>query len=176
MPQQSVWYTDVLVSGTLTATRFRSPDGAIDDDAIAAGAAGNFVAATKLEHQFGVSVEFAGTTSAVNAGTRMMHIVRGATGEIVGLEGAMITAPTTAAHSFSFDLRKVTAASTGATVLSAVVTFASTDAVRTPKAATISSADLVDGDQLHLVVTTTGSTAAAAMGFLATLMLREDPS
>jgi hypothetical protein len=176
MPNQSVVYSDVQVSGTLTCTRFSCPTGAIGNDAVAAGVAGNYVAASKLEHQFGESVEYAGFASAVNAGQKMLHIVRGLTGEVVGIEGMFITAPSATTASFSMDLRKVTAASTGASILSAVVTFVSTDVVRTPKAGTISSADLADGDMLNLVITTTGSTANAALGFIATLTLREDPT
>jgi hypothetical protein len=176
MPQQSVWYTDVLVSGTLTCTRFRSPDGAIDDDAIAAGAAGNYVAASKLEHQFASDIQLADTTTLVSALTRMMHIVRGATGEVVGFEAAVMTVPSATTASHSIDLRKVTAASTGVSLLSAVLTQVSTDVARTPAAATISSADLADGDQLHVIVTTTGDSTSQARGLLLTLTMREDPS
>lgn len=176
MAGQSIVYSDLYVSGTLAAARMAIPSSTITNTMIAAGAAGTYVAASKLEHQFCVNLEYAATTGTINAGTKMMHAVRGATGEIVALEAVFMTVAGATTQSVALDLRKVTAASTGASVLSAVLTLASTDVVRTPYTASLSSVDLVDGDQLHLVVTTTGSTATAMTGLLVTLSLREDPA
>lgn len=175
MAGQSVVYSDLYVSGTLAAARMAIPSSTVTNTMVAAGAAGSYIAASKLEHQFCLGLEYAAPTGVINAGTKMMHIVRGATGEIVALEAAFMTVAGATTQSVALDLRKVTAASTGATVLSAVLTLASTDVVRTPYTASLSSVDTVDGDQLHLVVTTTGSTVSAMIGLLVSLTLREDP-
>ena len=176
MAGQSIVYSDLYVSGTLAAARMAIPTSTITNTMVAAGSAANYIAASKLEHQFCLGLEYAAATGTINAGTKMMHVVRGATGEIVSLEAVFMTVAAATTQSVALDLRKVTAASTGATVLSTVLTLASTDVVRTPYTASLSSVDLVDGDQLHLVVTTTGSTANAMIGLLVTLSLREDPA
>ena len=148
------------------------PSGTVTNAMMNAAGAGLYVAATKLEHQFAV---FHAVKATANVATETMpvHIVQGGTGEIVAFEVFPITAPT-GSDSYTVDLHKSTGAGAFATVLSAVVTMNSSDTDRTLNAATISAADLVDGDCLEVVIAIGSNTTGK--GVVCTVTLREDPS
>lgn len=133
--------------------------------------------ATKVVHQFGVPLEVFGPTTTISGITKLLHIVRGATGVVVGLEGCHFVAATGADRTVTVDLQKSTGGGAFATILSTPLTWnTNSTAVRTAQAATISSANLVDGDILQAVITVAGSAGAQAQGLLLTLQLREDPT
>jgi len=169
-----VMKNDRTYSGTVSYTgTINVPAGTIDNADVNAGAA---IAATKLEHQFPISKGLVAPGVAVTAMTKLLHIVAGATGEIVSIEAAVTTIATGADRSLSVDLQKSTAGGAFATVLSATADIDDEDTVRTAYAGTVSSASLVDGDILELIVTVAGSAANQAEGLIVTVQLREDPA
>lgn len=146
------------------------PAGTIRNADVSASAA---IAATKLEHQFGVSSELFGPAVTVAALTQLLHIVRGATGTVVGFEAVISVIASDVSRTITVDLQKSTAGGAFATICSATVDFTTSTPVRVPVAATFSSTSLVDGDILQAVVTVAGGSGTQATGLHCTLMLRE---
>lgn len=166
---------NVYVAGSLSANTFSPPASSITNTAIAAGATGSYIAATKVQHQQSINVELFGPTTTVAAVTQWLYLVRGATGTIVSIEAAIAVVATGADRTITVDLHKSTGAGAFATVLSATIGFTNASAVRTMVAGTISSASLVDGDILEVIVTVAGSAGAQATGLTVCLNVREDP-
>lgn len=155
-----------FVRGSLGATTFNLSAGCVTDAAVAASAG---IQATKLEHQFPLRYQTA-AGSAVATATHPIHIVRGATGEIVSLDVSCTTAPTSS-DTVAVDLQKSTGGGAFATVLSAAVTLSSSSTSRVVYSGTVNTAGLVDGDILQVVVTVSGTTG---QGLVAVVFLRED--
>lgn len=165
---------DYTYSGTVSVTgTLNMPSGTVEDADVNAGAA---IAATKLEHQFAISNELFEEATTITAVNRWIHMVRGATGEIVGIEAAVATNPTGADRTVDVELHKSTGAGAFASVLSSPCNIVDGTADRTAVLGTISSADLVAGDILRLVVTVAGGAGNQALGLLVTVTLREDPA
>ncbi len=162
---------DLHINGALSSKTFNAPDVSIANAAISATAA---IAATKVESSFGVTAELAESSTNVAAVTKLVHIVRGVTGEIVGFEVAIMAAMTTD-RTLTVDLQKSTAGGAFATVLSSAISLTDATVVRTATAGTINSADLVDGDILEMIVALGGSSGTFAQGLVGTVILREDP-
>jgi hypothetical protein len=151
---------DVHVSGTLSSGDLSPPAGSIDNTAIQAGAAGNYVAATKLEHQFALPyTQDAGTP--VAAATKDIHIVEGATGEVAWVKAAITgTIATGADRTVTVDLQKSTGAGAFATVLTTTIVLDNASVLRTAEEAVVKvdgSEDLVTGDILRVVITVAGA-------------------
>lgn len=146
------------------------PSGSITKALVATNAG---IEASKIVRHQSIDVELFGPTTSVAALTKWLHMVRGATGTIVGFEAAQAVDTTGADRTISVDLQKSTGAGAFATVLSAPIAFADGTAIRTPQAATISSASLVDGDILEVIVTVAGAAGAAATGLTVTLTIEE---
>ena len=146
------------------------PAGTIRNADVSASAA---IAATKLEHQFPVSVMLFGPAVSVAALTQTIYTVRGATGTIVGFEAWISVVADDASRTIDVDLQKSTAGGAFATVCSASSDFTNASTVRVPVAATLSSSSLVDGDLLQIVVSVAGGSGNQATGLHATVMLRE---
>lgn len=84
------------------------------------------------------------------------------------------TAPT-GDRSFTVDLQKSTGGGAFATILSAVITRNSSDTDRTTESATISSAALIAGDVLRVVVAyTAGTTGTLPLGVTAQIMVEQN--
>lgn len=149
------------------------PDGVVDDAAIHASAA---IAATKLEHQHVLSRQLADDTTAIAAGDELLYIVRGAAGEVVSIEAAIVTAATGADRTVTVDLQKSTAGGAFSTVLTTTVNITNATTVLVPVAGVVnaSTGALVDGDILKLVWTVAGSAGNQAKGLVCTINLRED--
>ena len=163
---------DVHVNGTLTAARFNPPVNSVGASAIQAAAG---IEATKLEHQFPISVElFAEGTNIAALASRVVHVVKGASGEVVAVEGVIFGAAT-GDRTATVDLQKSTGAGAFASILTTTVDIDATTLVRTSVAGVVASPDLLDGDILRLVVTIGGSTGTQPQGLLLTVTLREDP-
>lgn len=159
------------VTETLSAAAVRFPAGSFDDDDIAASAN---IAASKLDRHQSIDTElFSEEATVVATSSKFLHIVRGSTGTIVGFEAVVHTLASGSTQNCYIDLQKATASTTYVSILSAPIGFASTDSVRSPKAGTISSAGLSDGDLLRTVVTVTGSTANFYRGLGTTLIYSE---
>lgn len=150
------------------------PAGSVNDDHVSSDA-NKRIQATKLIHQSRPTVELAAPGSNIAAVTKLHHIVRGATGTIVGFEVA-ITGAAGGDRTATVDLQKSTSGGAFATVLTAPITINSTTTIRTAVAATIASASLVDGDILQIVVALGGSSGTQPQGLVATTNLREDPA
>lgn len=84
------------------------------------------------------------------------------------------TAPTGGDKAFTVDLQKSTGGGAFATILSAVITRNSSDTDRTTETATISSAALIAGDVLRVVVTASGSTGTQGSGVTAQIMVEQN--
>lgn len=170
---QDLIYNDLHVFGTLSAKTVVLPAGVVSNTAVSAAAA---IAATKLEHQFGLRYNQAPGTAVV-ADTQDLHIVHGVTGEVVSVEAALTGAIATGAdRTVDVDLQKSTGAGAFATILMATVQFTNASVLRTVSAATISSTALVDGDILRMVVTVAGAAGVQAQGLIVTVQIREDPT
>jgi hypothetical protein len=133
----------------------------------------NTLASTKmLSNRRTVDVELFGPTTSLAALTKLLHIVRGASGTLVSVEVA-VTVAAGGDRAATVDLQKSTGAGAFATVLSAPIAVTNGLAVRTATAGTISSASLTDGDILQAVVAVSGTTGAYHQGLILTLTYDE---
>lgn len=167
-------FTDnVHMAGTTTIVDLDANASIANADVSASAA----IAATKLEHQFAVTEELAESSTNVAAVTRLCHVVRGATGEIVDVDAAIMAAMTTD-RSITVDLQKSTGGGAFATVFTTAIALDDTTVVRTATGGTLDATktDLVAGDILELIVTLGGSSGTLAQGLVATVTLREDPA
>lgn len=177
MPALGVLPIDLEIQGTLSVlTDVDFPDGSLNTDMFSA-ATSERLAATKSIARKSLSVELFGPTTTVAALTKGVHIVRGATGTLVGLQATVHgTIATGADRSLTIDLQKSTGAGAFATVLTGVLTIDDEDVVRTVYSATISSTGLVVGDILELIVAVAGASGNQALGLLVTLTFDEAPT
>lgn len=150
---RSILANDVHVQGNLSATTMAIPAGTIVDDDVNAAAE---IAATKMEHEHVRGMKQRGT---IAAETEVVHIVN-ATGTLQVFK-ASLEAACTSSDTVSVDLHKSTGGGSYATVLSAPIGFSSSDAARSVKTGTISSAGVIAGDQLKVVVTITSNSSGA---------------
>lgn len=152
------------------------PAGNIKDADISAAAN---IAASKCESRDRIVVSQAGNVATV---TTYVYVVKSAAtiGAVVDDFRAAITETImTGDRTVTFDLQKSTGAGAFATVLTAVISFANGDAVRTPKAATLAAGalNLVAGDILKVIVTyAAGTTGTVPQGAVAQLNIRELPA
>jgi hypothetical protein len=168
-------YGDQYIVGKLSADSMGIPKGAVDDNAIAAGALGAYVNPTKLRHRNWHNTELFGEGITVAALNKWIHTVQSATGELVGLSAVIAVQATGADRTVHVDLQKSTAGGAFATVLSSTIGFTNTSVIRIPVDAVIGTVALVAGDILRLVVTVAGAAGAQAQGLLVTLVWDEDP-
>lgn len=161
---------DAVHVDTLTARVFNPPSGCIDNDAIEAGA--NISPSKQERHQCADSELFA-TTNLVSAVSQVLHTVRGTSGTLIGFEMVHYSTAITTAAFLAVDLQKATVATTWTSVLSSAVTIASSDAPYTPRAATISSAGITDGDIFRVSVLTSGTSTDMPRGLTCHLTYTE---
>lgn len=161
---------DHYVNGNLSSKTFTAPSGSITNDSIQASAG---ISASKTVRHESINVELFGPAVSVAAVTKWLHIVRGATGTIVAFEAAIAVAADDVSRTIDVDLHKSTGGGSFASVLSASADFTNSSTVRVPVAATISSAGLVDGDILAVVVAVAGGSGNQATGLTVTLTIEE---
>lgn len=161
---QTILPSDLYVSGNLAAKSFTPPSSSITDAAIV-GSAG--VQASKLQHQYEIIYNQA---SGVNAATetRTIHVVKGATATLLEFAAGAVTV-LTGNDTCTFDCKK-----NGTTILSSVISLASTDTNRVIKTGTLSVTTAVAGDWFEVIVTATHNTGTLPQGIAARLTLRED--
>lgn len=147
--------------------------GGLRDEDISASAA---ISATKLKPRRSADISIVDSGTAVAAASKMLHVVRGATGTLVGIEAAVATAATGADRTVTVDLHKATGGGAFATVLSSTIGFTNSSTPRVPYAGVINSTSIVDGDVLLVVVTVAGSAGAQALGLVVSLHYDEDPA
>lgn len=159
---------------TLTVRDFTAPSGSVGNAAIEAGAN---ISPTKLENIRCADVELFGQAVRVDAVNKMLHTVRGTSGQVLGFQAIQCTAATTTANLIFIDLQKATTSSTWASILTTALTMNSTDTTYVPRTATIASAGIASGNILRVSVTTTGgSTSNNAQGLLVSLHYCETPT
>lgn len=134
------------------------------------------LAASKVIRHQSCDHELFGPSTTITALSKDIHIVRGATATVIGLEAAICgTIATGADRTVTVDLHKSTGGGAYATVLSSTIGFTNASTLRTAVAAVVSAspAALVDGDILRLIVTVAGSASAQALGLIVTLTYTE---
>lgn len=155
---------DVWVAGNLSAKSMTFPAGAVGN-ADVAGAAG--LAATKLEHQYEpVFNQVHGSAAATER--RVIHVVRGATGDLISFKAGVVVANIGAA-TIDIDLLV-----NGSSVLSAAIQLDSGDAAYAIVEGTITSATLAVGDVIEVDVTATAGGGTLGQGLFALPVIRED--
>ncbi len=168
---QTIIDSDQHVRGTSSCVTLAIPAGTILDAAVGASAA---IQAKKVVRHQSIDVELFGPATTITALSKDIHIVRGATGTLIGFEIACCgTIATGADRTVTVDLHKSTGAGAFATVLSATAGLTNVSVLRTAVAATISGTSLVDGDILRIIVTVAGSASAQALGLIATCTYEE---
>ena len=166
---------DIELRGATTVTgNFYPPAGSITNSHLSSST-DDRITAGKVIHQFPLDAELVETSTTIAATTKMMHIVRGATGTLVSLEAFVVTSPT-GDQVASVDLQRAASGGSFSTVLSSTLDFDSVSVALTPTSATLSSTELTDGDMLQLVVTIAGSTGVMGAGLLATITMQEKPT
>lgn len=159
---------------TLTVRDFNPPAASVSNASIESGAN---IAPTKLENIRCADVELFGQAVRVDAVNKMLHIVRGTTGQVLGFHVIQCTPATTTANLVFVDLQKATTSSTWATILTTMISVNSTDTAYVPRIGTIATAGIASGNILRVSVTTTGgSTSNNALGLHVTLSYCETPS
>lgn len=133
----------------------------------------NLAARKHVRHQ-SIDLELFGPSTTVTALTKDIHIVRGATGTLVGLQATINgTIATGTDRTVTVDLHKSTGGGAFATALSSTIEFDDASTLRTAVAAVFSNTSLVAGDMLRLVITVAGSDAAQAVGLFVGLVFEE---
>ena len=157
--------SDMYVNGTLTAKQFAAPTGSVNADAIVALAG---VEASKLQHQHQpVAVLTDHATDAAAGKREVLHVVRGATAQVIAFR-AGCTVAATSTGTCSVDLKK-----NGTTMLSGTITINSGVAAFDLVTGTLSSTDLVAGDVLEAHITA-ASGSTLPRGIFAQAVIRED--
>lgn len=172
MAQPTYISNDVVIGGsTVFVGPVTLPAATVADAAIAAAAK---ISASKLQHRHSLNYQQAAGADIATA-TIPLFIARKA-GSILAIEVAAHTAPTGGDKQFTVDLQAGNQSTAFATVLSAVVTYSSTQADREVEVGTISTPALAIADQLRLVVTASGSTGSQGQGLAITVTVDEDPN
>ena len=160
---------DLLINGSLRCTRFTPPVGCITDGSITSGAG---VAYDKLTHYHHLKSVIAPATT-ITAYTELLHIANGA-GTVQYLKAATVTAPT-GDHTVTIDLKKSTGGGAFATVLSTPLVLNSSNVALTSVNALLSTATVVSGDLLEVIITVAGSTSSQGAGLIISVFVSELP-
>ena len=145
--------------------------GGLRDSDIATGAA---IAASKVRHQFTIDTELAEQGTEIAAIEKLIHIVHGATAELISFEGVIVAQGATSG-TVLVDLQRSTAGGAFASITTTDITLQYNSTILVPVAATLSTTSLVDGDVLKAVVSVSGG-GTYPDGLLTTLTLWEDPA
>lgn len=147
------------------------PTGGITNTMIKAAAGIN---ASKIVRHQSIDNELFGPATTVTALTKDVHIVRGATGTLVGFQAAINGAIATGAdRTVTVELLKSTGGGSFSTVLSGTIDFTDASVLRTAVSAVISNTSLVAGDLLRITVAVAGAADNQAIGLLTTVTLEE---
>jgi len=162
---------DIYVTGNINGGSLSIPDGTVVNADVSASAA---ISASKLERHQSIDTQHFDEASTVAAtSSELLHIVGGTTGQSLRFEAVVHTVASATTQLCYLDLQKCTASTTYVSILSAPISFASSDSARTARAGTISVAALSDGDILRTVITVTGSTANFFKGLLSSYTYSE---
>ncbi len=155
---------DVHITDNLSCKTFTPPLNSIKNASIEAAAG---IAASKQEHRYVRGWSQPNTTA--TAETRTVHVVYGATGDIVAFRAGSI-AKCTGDSTVTVDLKK-----NGSSILTAVITLDSGNTNRIVEAGTISGdGTLAAGDWLEITIAISAGSGTLATGVYAELILNED--
>lgn len=155
---------DLHVAGNINSRTMSIPAGTVEDDDVKAAAG---LAASKLEHQH-QKVYAQESSAAAAAEDRVVHVVYGATGSIVGFEAGSVVA-CVGDSTITIDLHK-----NGSSILSAAIVLDSTNTAYIVETGAIDTSTLADGDVLEIVITVSAGTGTLGKGLFASVILRED--
>jgi len=156
---------DVYVDGTLKAKTVVLPNGTVTDAMVAAGAG---IGAGKVRHEHRQTYAQGSAATAADA-AEVVHVVRGATAEIVAfVAGVVVKAAGNA--TVTVDLLK-----NSASVLTEPITLDSGDANYEVVEGVVADEGLVAEDVLEVVVDATVGTGTLPKGVFASLSVHEDP-
>ncbi len=133
-------------------------------DAMVNGAAD--IAASKLEHQHQISYAQESATDVADE-ARVLHAVYGTTGSVLAFECGVVVAAAGAA-TVDVDLLK-----NGVSILTAAIEINNATVIYTPKAGTIDTAAVVDGDVLEVSIDETIGGGTRPKGVWCSLILTE---
>lgn len=156
---------DLRVTGDLSSKTLQIPASTIVNSHISSAAG---ISASKVEHRLTKTYSQELDTTSVSE-ERVLHIVYGATGDIISFEAGSSTACVGDA-TITVDLRK-----NGVTtsLLTAAIVLDTSNTAYVAEGGTIDTAEVEDGDVLHAIFTTAG-TSAVGKGVFCTLQLNED--
>lgn len=154
---QTIWPVDLNVQGALSCSTFYPPAGCINDAAVAANAA---IDADKLQHRHCKTLSQAHGSACADE-TRIIHTVYGATAAVVRVS-ATLTVACVGDSTITVQIYKNSVSS--GSILAAVISFSSADAAFAEKVATITSPNLVVGDNLVCVIDATVGTGTLGQG------------
>lgn len=154
---------DVRVTGNISCSTLTIPAGAVRNASIEEVAG---IEATKLEHKY--EPVFAQPNTTATAETRAVHLVHGASGQVLAFKAGCI-AKCVGDSTITVDLKK-----NGSSMLTGVITLDSGDTNRVAVAGTISGAGtLAVGDLLEITVAVTAGTGTLGTGVFASVELTE---
>jgi hypothetical protein len=145
---------NLIVTGDFQATTMTVPSASVGDGQVKANAA---IATTKLQHLHKAKYEEEIATLAT-AGVNTLFVASG-TATINSVTFGCYAVPTGGDKTVVFDLKK-----NGTTILSATITFSSSDTDRVTKTGSLSSTSLVADDWLTVDISLTGTTGTQAKG------------
>ena len=155
---------DMYVTGNVSAGSITPSAGTIADAAVSGSAA---IQQSKLQHQHRQRYAQAFGTAAITE-TKSLHMVYGATGSVLAFRAAVNGLVCSGAATITIDLKK-----NGVSVLAAVITIDNTKTLRQIVAASISSAALVTGDVLDVVITATAGGGTLGQGLCIEAIIAE---
>lgn len=163
-------YLDHVFSGDVQFTgTIGLPSGSLTDAMVAASAN---VTQSKLEHRHVISYHQVGGTDVVSATIPLYLAYKGVT--VLGVEAMAIAAPTGGDKKFTIDVKKSTAGGAAATILTAVLDFASKTNL-TAYAATLSGTPtMIATDMLEVVIAASGSTGSQGQGLVVNIYVAEN--
>jgi hypothetical protein len=172
MASPSVMKGDFHFPDRVTFTDIGLPDSSVDASMIEASAG---IEASKCEQERVIRyTQVTGTAVVANAGEGL-HIVTGATGDVISIEAVVTGAIATGAdRTVTIDLKKSTGGAAYASILTSTIVLDNTNTLRVLEAGAITGGTLVDGDSLLLTVAVAGASGNQAQGLLVVVRLRED--
>lgn len=131
------------------------------------------IRASKLEHEHRWSTSQTGTVAAAT----LYPTINRDEGTLISLEAAITeTVATGADRTVTIDLLRSTGGGAYASVLSSTLVLDNGNTVRVLETATISSADMADGDTWKLTVAVAGAAGNQALGLVVALTWKENSS
>lgn len=159
---------DVYINGNVNSLTMSIPAGSVIDASV--GASAN-IAATKLEHRHQIVYAQGSAVDAADA-AQVVHVCYGATGSVVAFEAGSVVA------ALGNDVCTVNLKKNGTSILNPTtgISLSSSATAYIASAGTISSAAIVDGDVLEVVIDATHGTGTLAKGVFASVVISEKAS